>query len=567
MSDQETPEVEEEVIAYSDMTATQLQAAHQSIIDGVRALTEKPQSELTGPEIAQKRQAKEALAEIKGEFAARTEEIVIELDDELTIPEAAPAAEVTEAAPVAEVEAPVVEDGPQPINDEEKELAMASQAAHEQAENDGSESAPVIDQAALVQPLRRASTGEAINIGGGVERAGVDGAGEDDWRFQIAKDYKAARKEGGEVWRSERRSADTPVLEMGTSALRAADIMGLNRADSCNPRYINDTISCVTTDDAAQEWIPKFAMTDEVEVRTKRTQDPTAPTFFEWAYEEDFSGTAKTGLVVAGDVPAIYDAATEATWKPVTALTTDCLEDTHRLRSVGYIREISRGQDLADPAQVERGIAQDTAFLAQAKAEAVIAAFDADAVATSNVHTFDGVTGSPFSNPMAAVSYLFGEANIPTEKVNGVSVSDSTLFVPRNIAALMGVARYETIADNTAYTLDVLGQITGAGDVVLTYGIVATGGLVPTTAVPAAIDPVALGRTRVIPMYRAWRDNWRQGQGPGVAGAVTADEKNLRGNKRLYMVEDDLVNIPMGCLATQKFTLTLDIVGGHVAGS
>jgi len=567
MSDENTSEEEvEEVIAYSDMTASQLQEAHQGIIDAIRPVTEKPQSELTGPEIAAKKEARDGLAAIAAEFSARTETIDIDLDAELTIP--APAAEEPEAAPVAEVEEAPVEDGPQPINDEDKELAMASQAAHENADNEDAESAPVIEQASVAQPLMRASTGKAYDTAtGGIARAGMEGAGSDDWRFQMAKDYKSMRNEGGEVWRSHRRSAETPVLEMGTSALRAADIMGLNQADSCNPRYINDTESCISTDDAAQEWIPKFAMTDEVEVRTKRSQDPTAPTFFEWAYEEDFSAVIKTGLVVAGDVPNVYDSATESTWKPVTALTTACLEDTHRLRSVGYIREIGRGQDLADPAQVERGLAQDTAFLAQAKAEAVIAAFEADVVASSTTHTFDGVTGTPFTNPMAAASYLFGEVNIPVEKVHGVSVSDSTLFLPKNIAALFGVARYETIADNTAYTVDKLQEIAGSGSVVLTSGIVATGGLVPTDAVPADIDPVALGRTRVIPMYRAYRSNWRQGQGPGVAGAVTNDEKNLRGNKRLYMVEDDLVNIPFGCLATEKYTLTLDILGGHAIGS
>lgn len=581
----------------AEMTATELQAEHDRMTsdEDLQALAAKPQNELTGDELARKREVSARLKEIQGEFNSRLDDVELDLDSKLEIPEPTPASDPAPAATAADAPDPAPGDGdPAPgdggATDTEKELLIAqlSQKSHRGSGNTGTDTLPTTAQTAARQPLMIAGLERAADVegdSGAVLRAGMEariegvsvGDRDDDWRVMVARLYSTGTKNKDNsfadfpVWESRRWSDETPVMTNQASALYGAEAMGLvgniNRADACNPRFINEPEYCVAPESEAQAWIPKFAMDGECEVKTKDPENSVAPTFFEWAYSETLGDPAaeKTGLVVGGDVPAPYDSADEATWKPVSALTTTCTENTWRLRSVGYIREIGRGQDLCDPAAVARAMAHDTAYLEQNKSQSVINAFDAYATAKSTVHTWAGASATEFNNPFSSLSYMFGEARPAYEHQYGVDFGDATLFLPSNIAAVMGVARYETINDNTRYTGDAIAEMAGAGDIVYTKQIAMTGGHPIGTTVPAAI--LYAGRERVIPMYLSWRGGWRQGQGPGVRGSVTSDERNLRGNKRLVMVEDDLVNIHLGCLSTVKFTPTLNIQGGHTAGS
>ena len=554
---------EENTKPLAEWTADQIIDRHKAIATEIKPILDKKEGDLTGADQLAKKAAADEIALLKEAFANVSTSVEVDLD-ELKVDDALSEEETAAAAAEAAEETDEDDDDEVDV----KDLVGAAHQAHLGAPANGKGTPgtqPKVDKAgAFRQKILRASN---------------KAAGQEDWS-NIHEDYAAAVKSGNNVtvWQAGRYTDDTVQLTSEHSARQAAEIMGitgnldLRKADNCpDAQFINDTPICLSLDDELQTWIPKFAMSDTCVVKVRAPIAPGSPTIFEWAYREadpTDSDTVKTGLVnTSTGAITQYDPDDTATWKPLTTTALACTPIEYKLRSVGYIRDIERGLDLCDAAELERQIGQDSAYLAQSKSASIIAAMNAQATASSNAHTFDavgGITDTAFANASSALAWLMAEVLPVKAKENGVDMSNATLIAPRSIAALMAVARYESLVDNTLMTMEALGEAAGVGSVLTTDGISVTGGV--GSPVPTAVLST-VGRTRTFDIYVAQRSGWRQGQGPGVRGGVERDERNLRGNKRMAIVEDDLVNIPVGCLPVVRFTVTVCFVGGHAAGA
>lgn len=495
------------------------------------------------------------------ELAARIEEIRVAHAEALT-----PVEPVEEIAPLAEVVTPdavispegVVTpvDAPAPVEAGDRELMLAAEAGH--AGGAPAPSAPVTT--ATVMPLIRASTGESI----------VDPS-------VLANDYKSALSSTSsgkvEIWRASRRHSGLPEMTQDMTQTEMARVVGIlpdatvSRAecDPCNElaRTI-EAPSCTSNETFLNAWMPKVQMDDFCEFKVKLPTQPVAPDFFEWAYSEcDDEGKEHTGLVVDGAI-VDYDPKNEDTWKPVTG--TDVAKSKAtvvKLRSQGYIRKFERGQDLCDPAGLVRATQEDTALFEKAKDVAVLNAFSTYANAFGHAFTFDGTA---YANPQAALVDMLAEI-LPSAGQNfGVNFADATLILPSACLKKFAVTRFESVSDNLAASTESILADCGLGSIVSTDCTLGE----PDKYLGSPGEAVAIVPEceKTFDIFVAFRESWRQGQGPGARGVVAgSDEKNLRGNCRLAMVEDDLVNFPIGCLSAMQITATLKFNGGHVLGS